>query len=364
MTETGVEQTIDESALVAALARHAPGWLGQPEPGSVSVVEVQARTQSFLIRAEIAAGDIRRPVFVKIPRPARRRPGGGFRLFDPVSDPAEKARFEFATLAAVDETLAARGDERFGWARAYGHLPELSAIVVGVVEGLTLDRVLRRGRRHGPDDDHQLEVMDRSGALLSAFHTAATDHMVRRDISFDEVAADVTDLLGHLRGQGRAARFEHTVSDIVARFDHHSTWPTRPVMGHGDFAPRNIFVDDELRVSTVDSLGRFQVPPQEDVAYLLVELATGATRYSRPGFPWSNAWQRRLRRSLLAGYPMADDPVLRLFEIRALLDKWRSLADRADRSRSARAATRDRFRELLVERELGVVADRLQTDVR
>lgn len=358
MAEIIAGQSVDESAVLAELSRRAPGWLDQPEPGSAEVLRVEHRTQSVLIRADIAAGSARAPVMVKIPLPSPVRSTPGFRLFDPVADPLEKSRFEYATLVAVDEAVTGRDDDRFGRARAYGHLPESGAIVVGVVEGHTLDRVLRRGRRPAELDEHQLEAVHRAGALLSVVHSASTGHMVERDNTVEDVVADVTDLLGHLRTHGRARRLGERLRTLATEVRRSELWPDRCVMGHGDFAPRNIFVDDDVRVTTVDSLGRFRIPPHEDMAYLLVELATGSTRYSRPGLPWPADWDGRLRRSLLAGYPMDDDPVLWFFEVRALLDKWRSLVDRSEVKRSRRAAARDRARELLVVREVARVVRR------
>lgn len=347
-----VGRSVDETALLTELARRAPGWLDQPAPGSASILRVEDRTQSVLIRADIEAGSVRAPVVVKIPLPAPVLAASGYRMFDPVPDPVTKSQFEYATLAAVDEVVTALDDDRFGRARAYGHLPELGAIVVGFVEGRTLDRVLRRGRRPAELDDRRLEAVHRAGALLSVVHSASNAHMVERDKSAQDVAADVMDLIDYLRTQGRAGRLEQPLRWLATEFPHDDLWPSESVMGHGDFAPRNIFVDDDLRVTTIDLLGRFRFPPQVDVAYLLVELTTGSTRYSRPGLPWSGRWADRLRRSLLMGYPMDDDPVLWFFEIRALLDKWRSLADRSETRRSPQSAAQDRVRELVVEREV------------
>ncbi len=295
---------------------------------------------------------------VKIPLPSPVRATPGFRLFDPVADPLEKSRFEFATLVAVDQAVTGRNDDRFGRASAYCHLPDLGAIVVGVVEGRTLDQVLRRGRRPVELDDRRLEAVHRAGALLSVVHSASTDHMIERDNTVEEVVSDVTDLVTHLLAHGRVRRLHERLRAVATEFRHSGRWWSETVMGHGDFAPRNIFVGEDLRVTTVDSLGRFRIPPQEDVAYLLAELATGSTRFARPGLPWPADWHARLRRSLLAGYPMDDDQVLWFFEIRALLDKWRSLVDRTDTQRSPRAAARDRVRELLVEREVDRVVRR------
>lgn len=362
MADPTVSAKSDDAAVVAVLADKAPEWLAEQGPGSAVVHRVERRAQSTLIRATIEAGGSRAPVVVKIPLPPRPGATRGFRLFDPVADPVEKSRFEYATLAAVDRAVTARGDDRFGRIRAYDHLPELAAVVVGVASGRTLDQALRRGRRRQPDDDRHVEMMNRTGALLELVHSAATDHMVRRSTTAEEVVAEVENLVRHVSASGRARRVAQRVESIVNRFGTPSGWPSQPVMGHGDFAPRNIFVDDDLRVTTIDSLGRFRVPPQEDAAYLLVELSTGSTRFSSPGMPWSADWVGRLRASFLAGYPMADDPVLRLFELRALLDKWRSLVDRSD-SRSTRVVVRDGIRQALLEREVARVAGRLEREL-
>ncbi len=359
--EAGTKQVpFDESAVATALSDRAAEWLGSEAPGSATIDRVERRAQSTLVRATIAAGGDERPIVVKIPLPPRPGTIGGYRLFDPVADPVEKSRFEYATLAAVDRIVTSRDDDRFGRIRAYGHLPELAAVVVGVVSGRTLDQELRRGRRSRPNDGRQLELLGRTGALLELVHSASTDHMVARSSTVDQILSEIDNLFRHVSVSGRGRRVARRVEAIVERFARPANWPSRVVMGHGDFAPRNIFVDDDLRVTTIDSLGRFQIPPQEDVAYLLVELSTGSTRFSSPGLPWSAEWVGRLREAFLTGYPMADDPVLWLFELRALLDKWRSLVDRSASRSSRVVVVRDGIRQALLEREVGRVAVRLE----
>jgi aminoglycoside phosphotransferase (APT) family kinase protein len=139
--------------------------------------------------------------------------------------------------------------------------------------------------------------------------------------------------------------------------------PTKLPLGlvHGDFAPRNIFIGAGSHVTVIDSLGQYRAPIYEDLAYLLVELLSGATRLRHRGLPRSTAELASMRAELLSGYGIADDVILSIFELRALLDKWRSLAQRSRSSNLRGRATRmtDTLRRFIVARRVNDIIRQL-----
>jgi hypothetical protein len=322
-----------------------------------------------LVSATVSAGEEALDVVVKLPRAPQGASLSCARLVEPVTDPERKSRLEYAALAAAADEFSHLGDERFGWVQPYAHLPELGALVVAELQCPTLDQLLRRvGPRRFPSSD-QHAAMRNLGALLGVFHTLQTPEMEHRADTSAELAAELSGLIGSLRDAGRAARLPSDIDRVGEWLGAASdSQPLVLGLGHGDLAPRNVFVDADLKITLIDSLGRFRVPVQEDAAYLLVELSTGSTRFARRGVPRSPAQVRALRSAFLDGYPMADDPVLWFFELRAFLDKWRSLLRHRDRARrngvgrrGRRGSTVSSAREYVLAREVAAVVDRFES---
>jgi aminoglycoside phosphotransferase (APT) family kinase protein len=107
--------------------------------------------------------------------------------------------------------------------------------------------------------------------------------------------------------------------------------PLPTVVSHGDFAPRNILVDDAGRLAVIDLLARWQAPPYEDLAGFLVSLETSRVNTATRGLVFGRAVER-LEPAFLAGY-FGSAPVprraIRLYELLLVLDKWSARASRA-----------------------------------
>lgn len=358
----GRSATSDAADLVRAVERVAPTWFDHSGTARVAVDRVEDRTQSMLLHLTVESDDTAVAVVVKVPRAAAADPSCRPRLVAPVRDPAHKARLEHGALRAVEEHFAALGDGRLGWVHVYDHLPDWAALVVESIDDPTLDERLRARPSHSFERRDRPVVLGRLGAWLAEYHRIETPEMQDRGGTVPSLVADLRRLIAMrptaARTDGRRDRLGAVVDHVESVLEG---TVVRMGLGHGDFAPRNVFVGDDHRVTVIDSLGRFRVPIQEDAAYLLVDLATGATRFARHGLPTSREELDRLRSAFLDGYPMADDPLLWAFELRALLDKDRSLGQRARRRTAGGNAKAlvDAMRRRLLAREIERVSERL-----
>lgn len=350
---------VDTDVVVAAMAQHAAQWLGGDEPGTCIVRTARHREQSTLIWARLTAGSASADVVAKIPRGADVTGISG-RLFAPVADPLVKAEFEHRTITTVCRGFSASADARWGCADPVGYLPELGVVVVRELTSPTLDQLLRG--HAGSSVVRPEEALANLGSWLTVFQGFETPHMEPRDTVPDRLVGGVNGLIDAVRAAGRGAWLPRGIDSVVERFEHGLSSGDLPIgLGHGDLAPRNVFVGPTGRVTVIDSLGRFAVPVHEDVAYLLVELTVGANRFARRGLPKSPRSVAHLRSAFLVGRGLDDDAVLGFFEFRALLDKWRSIAQRGAiaGSPSRLTASVSSARELLIATRLRRVTKRL-----
>lgn len=351
----GVAEVVE---LVEARARE---WSGAEGPTRVELRGIDDRPQSVLVRLQIDAAGRTMPLIAKFPKASTaddREPV----LVEPVRDPRRKARLEHDALVAVAEHFRALDDPRFGWVTVYAHLPDPGALIIGEVEGPTLVHFLRDQGSHRRRSAAGT-VLGHLGGWLAEFHRVETPEMATRGGRAELLCDDLRRLRQLLAATGCADRLHPRLTDVIDTTIPAVVPSQLPTgLGHGDLAPRNVFVGGDLRITVIDSLGRFRVPVHEDVAYLLTELATGSARFA-PRFrpPMSARALARLRSAFLDGYGLADDPTLWAFELRALMDKWRSLAQRrrGGSSPSRTKGVADALRERMVAGHVAKACERL-----
>ena len=112
--------------------------------------------------------------------------------------------------------------------------------------------------------------------------------------------------------------------------------------GHGDYAPRNMFLDNGGRLTVFDPLPRFAVPAQDDLCRFLVGVRLLGLQLHTHGVAYSAADLERRESAVIAGY-YADRPVpaaeLRCYQAMIMLDKWSALVQPAGRRLSTRVQT-------------------------
>ena len=180
----------------------------------------------------------------------------------------------------------------------YDHLPDSRAFVIEQVAEPTLRDRLALSTRFTPRGRRILDLAFRNaGAWLREFHALPSpDPGLPLRASVAEVAGalrELTDFFGRVTGDrayfaavGRAAERAIEVGAIAD--------PLPLGLVHGDFAPRNVFVDDDGRVAGFDMAARRRIPAYEDVAYFCMSLRSGtarlAVRWMDPRPPrWSGA---------------------------------------------------------------------------
>jgi hypothetical protein len=362
VTDVGTDMSAGEvRAVVEAVESRASEWLGADGPVQVSLRSVDHRKQSTLLRLDVEADGCARRLIAKLPK-AVAATGGLPGLVPPVDDPLRKALFEHSTLVVVAGHFRSLGDPRFGALGVHGHLPGPGAVVVDEIDLPTLHQILRAGPRGSRAADPSDVVLRHLGGWLAEFHQLRTAHAEPRGGTLPDLQADLRRLRDLLTRAGRAEWMPPALGTVVDQVLP-GTVATRLAtgLGHGDVAPRNVFVGEGGRVVVIDSLGRFVVPVHEDLAYLLTELATGSVRFGRRRPPASGREVARLRAALLEGYGLVDDPTLWAFELRSLLDKWRSLAGRRRSSGTSGRARRaaNGLRERLIGRQVSAVCRRM-----
>lgn len=340
--------------LLNEVASRAPGWFGHSGQAVVSLHGIDDRPQSTLIRVGVELAGKHREVLVKSPKVITFDPQAHDRLLQPVSDPLVKSKLEFEALSAIARHFDALEDPRFGSLRVYAKLPDPPATIVEWVSTPTFDKLLRRPGLAIAGYD-RLAVLKNLGGWLAEFHSISMPNLEVREAEAFQVIEGMQKLADIIFESNSWPRLPTGVAGVI-RLRAKYLLSTRLPLGlvHGDFAPRNVFIGPDSRVTVIDSLGRYLAPIYEDIAYLLVELLSGATRLRHGGLPISTAELAAMRAELLSGYGMVDDAILSIFELRALLDKWRSLAQRSRSSnlRGRAAAITDALRRFIVARRV------------
>lgn len=257
---------------------------------------------------------------------------------------AELTALEYAGLQAIAGFAGA--DSRFGVVRPLAHLQQQGTIVMDFVAEPTLrDELVGRHRLRGlrdavqrvrgrpraagaPDAD---EACRRAGAWLAHFQEALPmAGRPARQQRRDEVVARF-----EAYGEFLARRSGDRSSGAVARRGAELAATVLPetlplAVGHGDFAPRNMFVGAEGRLTVFDPLARWAVPVHEDLARFLAGVRLLGVQVHTHGLALDARQPERWASAVVAGWQDARvDPVpaaaVHCYELLILLDKWSAL---------------------------------------
>ena len=328
------------------VTERAEEWFGAAggPTTAVRVRQVDSRPRALLLVVHLGEGSRVPRIMVKVrrepstasPTQAPRRPV----LAGDVPSVSELSALEYEGLQSI-HTIFGDADPSFGSVRPLDHLAEENAILMEYVDAATLRRrllgqtrvsSLRPGRGKDAGDPWR-----RAGAWLRTFQQA-TPHGARpaRQATREEVLErfDAYDsyLSGRLQtGFGDLGR---RGSELAAHVlpDHLTL-----AVAHGDFAPRNVFVGQDDRVTVFDPMPRWIVPAHEDLGRLLVSVRLLGLQVHSHGRAFSKATLERVEREVIHGYAderPAQVAELRCYELLVLLDKWSALLDAVERDRS------------------------------
>ena len=331
------------TSILEELRAHLGAWY--PELAgdiAIQLVDLHPRARSQLMRVRIVGGGQERVIIVKHPPDEPVAFDDRPRLGTP-NEPRRRLIEEFTGLELVAERFADLGDPALGTVRPLGILPETHALAMEAYDGRPLNEALIPGLVRRSPDLRATTLVHRAGRWLRAFHDLPRQDGLVRQGSRAEIV-DAFEAVGrYLASHAAAIDIEDTVR-IGIRAIGRLPEPPPLAICHGDFAPRNILVDEAGRVAVIDISVRWAAPVYEDLANLLVGLRMSRANALTRGLVFGPAI-RRLEPAFLQGY-YAGAPVpraaIRVYELLLVLDKWAARLGRAS-GRPARHQVRERM---------------------
>lgn len=313
-------------------------------PVSVDLVRKAERHNSQLYEFRLSDGRAGHHVFVKVPfaatdgEPSQTKTRSGFerpRLF-PKTDPRLKGLFEYRALRAIHDHFAQSDDPRFGAIRVLDLLDDPYTIIMEKGRDPSFGSLFRKAHRLRSEAlvDRLSVGCRNSGAWLKAFHgLSPLEHCEARHTRAEEVHAALGAFIAFASENGGGWRFGHELQQRLLAVGE-SILPARPPLGmaHTDFAPRNVLLGHDGRVTVFDSMGRWRTPVYEDVAHFLIRLKVSVPQMMSQGLLFDAATLARLEKEFLYGYfgqqpvPMAQ---IRFYECILLLEQWGAMVCRS-----------------------------------
>lgn len=321
----------------AEATAHAKSWFPELDGRRLRtrVLSTDARARCFLHRVELDDGRTYRTVVVKVrhSRPELRR----LDRFEgrPVLNPErtmsddETARREYDGLLAIAHALRDAEQDRFGVLRPLAWLPGHSAIVMDLVQELTLrHRLLETSRlRRRPEPPMDEAAWVNAGTWLRRFHDQETGlSLPARIETRDQVAQMYTAYAQFLAGRGTPSSFTAGLADEAVDLSTRTLPGKLPLApGHGDFVANNMFAGASGRITVFDPLTRWRVPRYQDLATLTVGIRVLPVQSATQGMALSRSELVRYEDAVLRGYFGAEQVPLaavRAYQLLVLLDRW------------------------------------------
>ena len=271
--------------------------------------------------------------------------GGGSRprLRQEPATAEELTLLEWAGLVSIERACGAA--EGLGVVRPLLLMRDEAGLVMSFVEAPTLRSVvlglsrLRRVPGRAPAGVQEAVTgAGLAGRWLRTFHEGCgeSDRPVRQGTR-DEVVERLRaygDFLGTRSWRQLAEAGAQAVTRLL---------PTElpVVVGHGDFAPRNMLLRDG-RLTVIDPLPRWQVPAYDDLCRFVVGIRLIGEQVHSHGLAFGSGTLDALEEAAVAAYlgPDTDRAPLRAYQLLILMDKWSAMLDNPRRDPLGRLARR------------------------
>lgn len=358
MAESGVRSSDGscriEDVIAGRVAERSAEWFPHLHFPTVRVSTLSARPKCSLYVVRLG-DDSRAPrILAKVRRDSPSGApgadiGGRPRLHAVPTSAAEYTTLEYSGLCSILNVFGS-SDPAFGVIRPLDYLPEEAAILMDYLPGRTLrdafisESRLMVGTRAGGRRRTTGAAWHSAGAWLRRFHDSAPGASlpVQQPTRYDVIDRfhDYHAFLSRRLGSAKSVDIALQGAELAA-----SSLPEclPLVVGHGDFAARNMFAGDAGRITVFDPMPRWLLPRYEDLGRFTIGLRLLGLQLSSHGAAYSRDHLNRRESDFLSGYFVDGDmpsAQVRCYQLLILLDKWAALVEAQARSRGWRARLR------------------------
>lgn len=337
-------EDVSEARFLAYLRTHASGFFPGMNVRRTTVRNVQhiIRKNSMLLEFEVTDGTLRKNVICKIPFSLQYAGNNELSVEDrprlfPASEAVSDGQREYLGLESIAQHFSALNDDRFGAIPVLALLESPFVVIMEKSEDRSLKSLLKKSTRfHCPTRSASgLQAAFRNaGAWLREFHAMpALPHTKERHsdrVCYIDSVQKFTDALilklNHkLYFRDVRRQLESAAMRVLPR-----EVPCATV--HGDFAPRNILIGLNSRVTAIDTQRRWVAPVYEDLAYLLMSVKLSRPQVSSHGLIFSRRQLAAWESDLLTEYfvsPSMPLAAVRLYEVLLSLEWWTAISFRS-----------------------------------
>lgn len=274
------------------------------------------------------------------------------RLFERV-DADSKSWKEYAALCRIQNHFDRQQDPRFGVVRIYDLLPQQQAMVMQWIDQPCLRQKLYATHRlsSGTRAVELETAFSHTGAWLREHHQLAPlQHCETRNTTLQDYLAAVDRFVVYLADHVGDREGMFRMRDRIVELAYRHLPPNIPTgQVHGDFAPRNVFIGEQDRISVFDTLGRFEAPIYEDIAKMLMTVHASGPQMLSGGMLYARKRLGRFQQAFLEGYfdgPSIPLPAINLFLIQLMLEHWAAVVYRHQEQRGLKRVAKGIRRSL------------------
>lgn len=311
----------DLDALQKRLLTSAPRYFPELEgPFAIELLRTRELATSWIHEFAITTASGSRKVVAKVRGIADRRREGEWARMVPVAPLEDRLQCEFDTINAIHAHFTALSDDRFGSVPAYEVMPDISVMIMAHASVPSLHELAST-----PAATDLLRCFRNAGAWLREYHNMPPPpHVIDHALEPRAVAESVERSSNFLASQVGSRDFFSNVnarcSALVAEFLPHAP---EPRMAHADFWMGNVLVDDDARVTVIDTPGVWRGSIYNDLSYFLYTLDPPLSPF-RTRLGSTRLKIADCRAAFLSSYFGDDVPhaEIALYELQLLLFIW------------------------------------------
>ncbi len=312
---------IDLEALQERILASAPRYFPElEEPFAIELRRSRELETSWIHEFAINTASSSKSIVAKVRGIADRHRQGEWARMVPVAPLEDRLRCEFETLNAIHAHFSALSDDRFGSVRAYEMMPDISVMIMSHASAPSLHELAST-----PAASDLLPCIRNAGAWLREFHNMPPPpHIIDHALEPGAVAKSVERSCEFLATQVGGKEFFRAVSarcsTLVAEILPSAP---QPRIAHADFWMGNVLVDDNGRITVIDTPGVWRGSVYNDLSYFLYTLDPPLSPF-RTRLGSGRLKIADCRGAFLAGYFGDNVPhaAIALYELQLLLFIW------------------------------------------